>query len=85
MEDILTTTRQYIGDLRNFAETINQQVKQGGLPASIPYKDTSYENYVTTNRENETDAIRTIVDTTVRARREHIQKPYRFSPMCNTV
>ena len=44
LEDILTTSRQYIGDFRGFSETVNQQVTQGGLPTNIPYNDTSFEN-----------------------------------------
>ena len=81
LEDILTTSRQYIGGFRDFSEKINQQVARGGLPTDIPYNDTTFEKHVNTDREgiflksgDETEAIRAVVDTTVRARRDHFKK-----------
>ena len=79
LEDTLTTTRQYIRDLGDFTETIMQQVAQGGLPANIPFENTSYQesgnrNQVQTLEENETDTIRTIADTTVKTRRDNFKK-----------
>ena len=72
LEHILTYSRQYIRDLGTSSDALHQLIAFGGLPTNIAFQDTSFCKHLKPNIRGETDAIKIVIEASVRERHENI-------------